>query len=163
MKFNKKNKFLQLWLIIGIIAGFASVVFFSITYLNEKLLCDLSCRSRNEVTLILILISLFGMFVGSFTYYFISEKYEKKLIKIHKDASKTLNFLDPDLKLILNTLISNKGVLTQSKLGIKTGLSRVKLSRLLNTLETKNIIKKTNQGYTNKIELEKDYKDIFLD
>ncbi len=158
----RKNKFLQLWLIIGIIAGFASILFFSITYLNEKLLCDLSCRSRNEVTIILILLSLFGMFIGSFTYYFMSEKYEKKIIKIHKDVSKTLNFLDEDAKLVLKILIYNKGELTQAKLVSITSFSRVKLSRLITFLENKGIIKKTTQGYTNQIVLEKEYKDLFF-
>ena len=78
MELMRKSKFFQLWLIIGMVAGFAAVIFFSITYLNETVLCSVDCRLRNEVSIILVLLSLVGMFIGSLTYYFISEKYEKK-------------------------------------------------------------------------------------
>ena len=100
----KNNKFLQLWLIIGIITGFAGVLFFSITYLNEKVLCNMNCRIQNEVSIVLVLLSLFGMFIGSLTYYFISEKYEKKITNIQKNANLSLKFLDGESeKLIVNS------------------------------------------------------------
>ena len=137
---RKKNNFIKLWLIIGVIMGFAAIIFFSITYLNEKVLCSLDCKEQNEVSLILVLLSLFGVFVGSLTYYFISEKYEKKITKIHDNISLTLKFLDNNERLIVKSLINNNGNISQSKLSKDTGLSRVKISRVLKKLENKDIV-----------------------
>ena len=69
-----KNRFLELWLILGICSGFGTVIFFTIIYLNEKILCNLECRKKNELLFVMILLSLFGLFIGSLLYYFISEK-----------------------------------------------------------------------------------------
>ena len=159
---NRKNQFIQLWLIVGIVTGFAIIIFFSITYLNNSILCDIDCRTKNEISLILILLSLFGMFVGSLTYYFISEKYERKIVKIKKDASATYKFLDSDQKRILKNLIESKGRTTQSALVKNTKLSRVKISRCLNQLENKKIVEKTKNGMTNEIVLSADLKELFL-
>lgn len=161
--FSKRNAFIRLWLIIGLVMGFAAAVFFSITYLNEKVLCDLDCKEQNEVSLILILLSLFGVFIGSITYYFISEKYEKKINKIHKNAGLTLNFLDDDDKKIISSIVKNNGKLSQSKLVKETNLSRVKISRSLKRLENKKIISKQPDGMTNQILLDAELSKLFVE
>lgn len=159
----ERNKFIQLWLIIGIIAGFAAVIFFVMTYLNNNVLCDLDCRFKNEVQLSLIFLSLVGMFIGSITYYFISEKYEKRLGKLHKDLSSTYKFLNPEQRAVLKSIVSKEGKTTQSDIVKQTRFSRVKVSRCLNQLQQKDIIKKSQKGMTNEIMLSKDIKELFLD
>lgn len=156
------NKFVQLWLIVGIVTGFAVMLFFGITYLNDSVLCDVDCRVRNEVSLSLVLVSLFGMFVGSLTYYFISEKYEKKIVKIRKDASATYKFLDSEQRKILKCLVDANGRITQSELCRSTGLSRVRVSRCLAVFESKRIVEKTKNGMTNEIRLSDDLAELFL-
>ena len=158
----RKNKFFQLWLIVGIVAGFAAVLFFSITYLNQKVLCDVNCRIQNEVSIVLVLLSLFGMFIGSLTYYFISEKYEKKITKIHKDANLTLRFLEGEEKCIVKAIIERKGKTTQAEIFKDTGLSRVKITRYLRKLEDRKIIVKSPNGMTNTIELEEELKSTLV-
>lgn len=159
----RKNKFFQLWLIIGIIAGFAAVLFFSITYLNEKVLCDIDCRIQNEVSIVLVLMSLFGMFIGSLTYYFISEKYEKKIVKMQRNATFTLKFLDGEEKSVMNSILNYNGKTTQSEIARNTGLSRVKIFRSLKKLEEKDIIRKKPCGMTNVIELDEELKKILIE
>ncbi len=158
----RKNKLVQLWLIVGVIAGFASILFFAVNYLNQNVLCDIDCELRNEVSLVLVLLSLFGMFIGSFTYYFISERYEKKIIKIHKDVSITLRFLEGDERLIMSSLVRNNGECTQSCITKESGLSRVKVSRCLKALEQRKLIIRSPKGMTNKVVLSDDLKQVFL-
>ncbi|MFP4112620.1 MAG: helix-turn-helix transcriptional regulator [Candidatus Woesearchaeota archaeon] len=158
-----KNPLIKVWLIIGIASGFASMVFFLITYLNEKILCNLECRQKNEVILILILLSLFGLFVGSIIYYFVSERHRKEIIKINKDTSATLNFLEPDMKKIINSLIKRKGKATQSEITKDTQINKVKISRDLLKLEGKKIIKKTPNGMTNTISLNEELQELFIE
>jgi uncharacterized membrane protein len=160
---GRKNKLFQLWLIIGIIAGFAAVLFFSITYLNEKVLCDAQCREQNQVSLILVLLSLFGMFIGSLTYYFISDKYEKKINRMHKDLSITLKFLDGEEKLIVSSILNHKGRITQSEMKKNTGLSRVRIFRVLKKLEKKGVITKKPHGMTNIIELDEELRNVLIE
>lgn len=159
---DKKNRFVQLWLIIGLIAGFAGVIFYSITYLNNKVLCDLDCRIQNQTSLVLVLVSLFGMFIGSLTYYFISEKYEKRILRIHKDVNVTLKFLQKEEGLIIESMIKRGGSTTQSEIVKDTKLSRVKVFRVLKKLEDKGIILKKPYGMTKTIELDKKFKEVFL-
>jgi Zn-dependent protease with chaperone function len=162
MSLIKKNPFVKLWLVIGLIAGFSAIIFFALTYLNEKVFCDLGCRLQNEVSLILIFLSLFGVFIGSLTYYFISEKYEKKIVRISKDATVTLKFLDNDERVIVQSLVKSKGKTSQSLLVKNTKLSRVKVSRILSKLEQKDIVKKKPNGMTNYVFLKRELLDIFL-
>jgi len=161
MSIIRNNKFIQLWLIIGIIAGFASILFFTVTYLNQNVLCEIDCKIKNEINLILILLSLFAMFIGSLTYYFISEKYEKKIVKIHRDVNLTLKFLEGDERIIINSLINHKGELTQSEIAKETGLSRVKIFRCLKNLEQRMLITKKPKGMTNTIILDNEIKSVF--
>jgi len=160
---GRKNKLFQLWLLIGIITGFAAVLFFSITYLNEKVLCDANCREQNKVSLVLVLLSLFGMFIGSLTFYFISEKYEKKITRMHKDLGLTLNFLDGEEKPIISSILNHKGKITQSEIAKSTGLSRVRIFRTLRKLEEKGIITKKPHGMTNIIELEEELRKVLVE
>jgi uncharacterized membrane protein len=153
---------MQLWFLIGILAGFATIVFFIINYLNTSVLCDVDCSIRNRVTAALIFSSLFAMFVGSFTYYFISEKYERKISRIHKDYTATFRFLPPDQRKVLYYLIKCRGICQQNELFKATQLSRVKISRIVKLLQQKEIISITENGMTNTIRLTKELKDVFV-
>ncbi|MFP4523368.1 MAG: helix-turn-helix transcriptional regulator [Candidatus Woesearchaeota archaeon] len=157
-----KNSLIKFWLIIGIFSGFATLVFFLMTYLTEKILCNLECREKNEVMLILILLSLFGLFVGSLLYYFISEKHRKEIVKISKDAGATLNFLEPEMKKIVESIIKRNGSATQSQITKDTQINKVKISRLILKLEERNILKKFPNGMTNIISLNEEFKELFL-
>lgn len=157
-----KNNYLRFWLIVACIAGFTSALFFSLIYLNQQVLCDLQCRMRNEVVLVIVTLSLFGLFIGSLTYYLISERCEEKLKEIHKDNRLMLSLLEPDERKIIEALIDNEGKSSQSDIVKKTGISRVKVSRILKKLEQKGIIKKNQNGMTNTVELEKEIKELFL-
>jgi uncharacterized membrane protein len=160
------NPFIRLWLIIGIVAGFAALIFFMTTYLRSTVLCDLDCARSNKVVLSLIVTALFGLFVGSITYYFVSEKKEKAITKAHKEIHKgallTLNYLDFEEKKIMYCIINNSGEILQSEIPKKTKLSRVAVSRNISSLVQKEIITKKESGMTNKIILNDDLKDLYL-
>ena len=156
------QKLIKLWLILGIIIGFASIIFFSLNYLNHEVLCDLQCSGKSEVQIVLVMLSLIGLFVGSLTYYFISDKYIKEITKIQKDIRVVYNFLETDERLIIKSLVDAGGKLLQSKLVKETKLSRVKLSRELKKLEDKGIILKKKSGMTNSIELSLDIQNLFI-
>jgi uncharacterized membrane protein len=65
----------------------------------------------------------------------------------------------PDEKLVLHELEKNDGELAQSELVTKTGLTKVKIHRIIKRLESMGIVNKYPYGLTNKIRLEKKYYD----
>jgi len=71
-------------------------------------------------------------------------------VKQLKEKLKKL-YLTPEEKNILDELESAKGESTQRELTENTGYSRVKTHRILQRLESKNIIQKVPYGQTNKI------------
>jgi hypothetical protein len=78
----------------------------------------------------------------------------EKEIKIVKKSVLDV-FLLPEEKDILGELEKNGGSLTQTEISKITGLSRLKVHRLLKNLEKKGIILKSQYGMTNKIVLKK--------
>ena len=159
----KNNRFVQLWLIVGLVAGFALVLFMVISYLNSNVFCDLDCSQKNKAIVSIITLSLAGMFIGSLTYYFISEKYEKRIFSIKKDLNNTLMFLDSGPREIVKVLIKNNGEMSQSQLSRESELSKLQVSRFLKALEEKKIITKTRSGMTNSVTLCTELKKIYLD
>ena len=95
--------------------------------------------------LILILV-LAGLF---FIY-----KYKKKIF--HKsEKTMTTNLFEEEKQIISILLKENNNELWQKQLELKSGISKVRLSRKLRNLEQKGLIEKIPYGNTNKIRLKK--------
>ena len=69
------------------------------------------------------------------------------------------DILLPDEKKLIGVLEKNDDSMTQSDLVRESGLSKVKVHRVLKNLEAKKIITKYDFGMTNKIHLEKKVKE----
>jgi len=110
--------------------------------------------------MILILSSL-GIFVGSISYYFMAAKYTKEKESRDKNIEATLNFLNPEEKIIFKELIKNKAGLKQSAFEKLTGFHKVKVHRVIQRLMAKNIVEKSSDGKINKIRLSENLKKIF--
>ena len=74
--------------------------------------------------------------------------------KITKDNyQKIMNDLDSDEKNAMNLIIDAKGSVFQSELVSKTGLTKVKVTRVLDRLEGKGLIERKRRGMTNVVVL----------
>jgi uncharacterized membrane protein len=78
-----------------------------------------------------------------------------KEIKSAKEKITSL-LLMPEERAVIDELKRAKGSITQSQLVKNTGLSKVKMHRVVNRLVAKGIIRKYPYGLTNKIVLEKE-------
>lgn len=105
----------------------------------------------------LILLWFFSilLIIGGF-YFFLNKKHKKDIAAIKKNISSediTKNLFDEEKK-IVEVLLEHKGKeMWQKQLLLKTGLSKVKLSRKLRNLEFKEIIEKIPYGNTNKVRI----------
>jgi len=89
-------------------------------------------------------ISLISFSLGGFIVYLFQKKIEMK------EFEKFLQLLSINERKIVKLLVERKEI-EQNKLVTLSGLSNVKVSRIIKELETKRIIEKKTQGYTNLI------------
>lgn len=82
---------------------------------------------------------------------------KKEKAKITNDVIETMT--TPDEKIVLSELEGAGGELTQSDMVRRTGLSTVKIHRVIKRLEMLGIVKKYPYGMTNKIRLEVKHKN----
>jgi hypothetical protein len=94
-----------------------------------------------------IILILGGLSIWSLT--------REKELKHAKDKITNMLLL-PEERIVIDELKKSGGQITQSQLVIKTGLSKVKVHRVVKNLAMKGIIKKYEYGLTNKIVLEKE-------
>ena len=76
------------------------------------------------------------------------ERHEKVKPK-KKDYSEILKDLDEDQRKVLQAIIDEDGTIFQSSLVEKTELSKVRMTRILDRLEGKNLIERKRRGMTN--------------
>lgn len=160
-----KNKHVG-YLVIGI----AIIFLFIVLSFNQALdsVVDTSCGHGTECpmnakfkTQQIISYSLMGLLVlvGLFMMFFMKD--EKQVIKeIHKEVVKEnglneeerkekLNNLDEEERSIMNIVLREDGSVYQSDLIKETGISKVKVSRILDRLEGKGLIERKRRGMTN--------------
>lgn len=76
---------------------------------------------------------------------------EKAIIKKSKENKKILKTLNGDEKKIYDLVENSDGVIFQSDLVDKSNFSKVKVSRVLDKLESKELIERKRRGMTNVI------------
>jgi uncharacterized membrane protein len=102
-----------------------------------------------SIALVILIIGLFLVF---------SKEHEKIVIKKIKATAnispkefdkKNLKNLDKEELAVMNTILQNKGSVFQSELVNKTGLNKVKITRILDSLEGQGLIERKRRGMTN--------------
>ncbi len=143
------------YLIIGI-----SVLIGFIIYTFNKALTDIvttSCShgtscpmwgTLNIQTNISLGLMAFVAFVGLFFVFFSEGKTtHKKIVK--KDYTKIKNNLSDDEKQIFEKILNADGTIFQSNIVEETSFTKVKVTRILDKLEGRNLIERKRRGMTN--------------
>jgi uncharacterized membrane protein len=103
-----------------------------------------------------IAIALVVFFIGIFLVF--AKENEKIIIKKIKPTAnispkefdkKNLKHLDKEEILVMNAILANKGSIFQSELVDKTSLNKVKITRILDSLEGQGLIERKRRGMTN--------------
>jgi len=116
------------------------------------------------------------------TYYFISNKMEKKLNEHVESLSKIVNknkgiknkgnlsnekkilrFLNPSEQKIIEILLKKGGEMMQSQISKIEGMTKLKVHRAIKSLEEKNIVESEHYGKTKKISLTKEIRKWIFD
>lgn len=78
------------------------------------------------------------------------EKREKEEIKINMD------YLSEDERTVLNLILNRNGTMLQNSIVNETGFSKVRVSRIISSLEAKGFVEKRRKGVTNEIVLKRE-------
>jgi uncharacterized membrane protein len=104
-----------------------------------------------------ILLSICSFMVGVTSLYLYYNSLDENPIssKVGNDKSTdyevVLRLLKPDERRVYNEIIESKGDILQNKIVLNSGLSKVRVTRILKRLEQKQLIKRERFGLTNRI------------
>ena len=124
--------------VIGILGTIASI---AIVFIIEPC-CILFMNAYHQILVILVPIFIAILTIGLYLYF-----KKEKIRKISK-ATKIEKILTPDERKVINFLKGKKEV-TQADLRRESGMSKAKLSMLLEKMQQRKIVKKVKIGKTN--------------
>jgi uncharacterized membrane protein len=157
------------WLIIGISAFvFAMIWIFNYgvaNILNATCSMGPTCsmyKTLNIQTWISLAIASIIFLIGLFLV--LAKENEKIIIKKIKPSlslepkefdKKSLKNLDNEEKEIMNLILDNKGSIFQSEIVDKTELGKVRVTRILDSLEAQGLVERKRRGMTNIVMLKR--------
>lgn len=151
------------WLVIGISVFMAAIVWIFNVGLRDVLnaTCTMgpSCSMYDTLSLqtwISLAVVLVVFFIGLFLVF--SKEHEKIVVKkirpygkaeVKEFDKKNLKNLDKEELSIMNLLLNNKGSIFQSEIVGKLNMNKVRVTRILDSLEGQGLIERKRRGMTN--------------
>ena len=127
---------------ISVLAVFIFIVSVISVYVQSLITTHDICGCPIPVYMFIPLLSSLGVFVGTLTYYLMGEKIERTEKSIRSSIEKTLIFLPKDEREVLKSVIESGGSINQSMIPKKTGMSKVKVHRVISRLERRGVMEK---------------------
>ena len=143
--------------VVGLITGFVFIISLATFYAYSLLHSGNFCSCTEQIPIIIVIVASSGLFVGSFTYYFLIDRIVRKgraKRELEKALMPFLKLLNRDEEKVVRLLLQNNKM-SQTSIAKLAGLSRVKTTRVLQKLEDKEIIQRTRFGKTNTVKLAK--------
>lgn len=151
------------WLIIGISVFIGAIIWIFNVGIKDTL--DATCKegptcsmytTLSLQTWVSIAIAAVIFFIGIF---FVLAKENEKIVIKKVNPEKSLNFkkfdkkslakLDAEEKKVMNLLLQNNNSIFQSELVEKSGFNKVRITRILDGLESRGLIERRRRGMTN--------------
>ena len=157
------------WLIVGIsVFVFAIIWIFNYgvtSVINATCSHGPTCSMYQTLSIqtwISIAIAAIIFLIGLFLIF--SEEHERVVVKkikpygkaeVKEFDKKNLKNLDKEELSLMNLLLSNKGSMFQSEIVVKLGLNKVKITRILDSLEAQGLVDRKRRGMTNIVMLKR--------
>ena len=134
-----------------LISVFVLMVGISSFYVQTQIEIGNVCGCLIPIPIFIPFLASVGLFIGTLVYYFLSPKFEPKKI----DKNVFMKIFDNQEKELINHLLKNEGESTQARIVRDTGMSKVRVFRLLENLRKRDIVSKVPHGKTNLILFDK--------
>ncbi|VVB70796.1 Uncharacterised protein [uncultured archaeon] len=152
---NETNWNNRILLVLLILLAFVSlIVLLVFSYINYGDTTNPILKFFIEYHLEFMIAMVFvGFGVGIITYYILSGKIKEQDETIKETGKLLLNLLNSNEKEVIEYLVNNNGIANQYELTHLNGMTRLKIHRVLEKLEEKQIITRTRLGKINKIKM----------
>ncbi len=144
-------------LLMTVITGFVFLVSFATLYTENVINHGDSCSCPVPIPLVVLSMASLGVFVGTLIFYGFTLFSDKK--KKTTGLNLLFSVLSGDEEKLAKLLADNGGILKQSELVRLSGLSRVKVSRLVDKM-SKKIVDKETKGKINVIKLKQKFREF---
>ena len=120
---------------------------------------EITTQDSNYYTLgevVLLIVSAFLIGLSAAFIYYNSNNTIKEFLSLNKDKSKTIlinSLLKANERLVFQQILNSNDGALQNELVSRTGMSKVKITRIIHRLERKGLIVKERHGLTNKIKV----------
>jgi len=155
----EKNDYKTFSLAIFIVVSF--VILATVISLYIKYTSSNYCFCGLPLWLIILLISLLGLFIGGFVYFILNKKFLQEKNISEKAIKKLFYCLETEERKVIKTILKSSGEITQRNLCKLLSFDKVKISRILTKLENKDFVKREKYGMTNKIILDENLLKLF--
>lgn len=152
---NPQKKFLAGMLVL---TAFIFVVALSSLYVQIQVSSGNACGCAIPLYLFVPLVGSMGLLIGVLAYYLLSPKFEKPAV----DKSRLLNFLGKDEASVMRAILENKGEVSQAEIVKQTGLQKVKVFRILHSLQKRGIVTKEQNRKVNIVRLSEGMRQLLL-
>ncbi len=146
MNLDKKHLFGM-----AVLSFFVLIVALASMYTQVRIGAGQQCGCAVPPYLFIPFMGALGLFTGMLIFTIFREEKESSLKLEH-----VLRVMDKDERKIMKLLYGNTSLM-QSEIVEKTGLSKVKVSRLLGKMENKGVIEKEKNGNSNMVKLSRKY------
>ena len=150
----------QIMIPIMVIAVFVFIVSFASLYTERQISCGAAQTCTIPIPFLIPITASMGVFVGTLVYYLMAAKIIKKNTNIdqfHKIIEKLLTKEEVDILKI----IAEHDKISQAKITSLTGITRLKVFRILKKIKEKGLIEKQHNGKIRIIKIKDDIKNIF--
>ena len=159
--FQSKHK--QILIILMAIAFFVLAVSLASLYTERVVACGTAQSCTIPLPFLIPIIASVSLFVGALVNYFMTGQISKKDKSIKKSSLLLEKILNNEEYLVLK-ILAKKGEISQAKIVVLTGLTRLRVFRIIENLKRKGIIEKeAKDGKLRMIKLNEEFKELFGD
>jgi len=147
----------QIMIPIMVIAVFIFIVSFASLYAERHISCGAAQTCTIPIPFLIPITASMGVFVGTLVYYLMAAKIIKKNININRSNKIIEKILSKEETEILK-IVAEHSEISQAKLASLTGITRLKIFRILEKFKEKGLIEKHQNGKIRIIKIKEDIK-----
>ncbi len=132
---------------ILLVSIFVLIVSISSLYVQTEISSGNACGCFIPIPIFIPFIASIGLFIGTIVYYLLSPRFDRKV-----DKKSLLDFLEGEERKIFK-IILEKPEINQAELVRESGLSKVKVSRVLKRFKSRGLVEKETIGKINIVKL----------
>jgi len=142
-----------------VIAIFIFIVSLASLYTQREISCGRATTCTIPLPFLIPITASMGLLVGTFVFYLMESKIEKKDIRINESSNVISRLLSSEERNLIK-ILARENELTQARLTFLSKMPRLKVFRTVEKLKEKGLIEKKEKGKLRIIKMKEDIKNL---